>query len=107
VVDNTTLLQYNYYKHTKQIYGEVYVEFEPSVEGGHLDAVLRGEAIDLERHDLRIEVKAVTWHDFEFRTTPRGLEARIADKLAHLRELDRKARGGAATTKSTKDKKET
>ena len=58
-----------------QIYREVYVEFEPSVEGGHLEALLRGEPIDFERHDLRIEVKAVTWHDFEFRTTPSGLEA--------------------------------
>ncbi len=31
---------------------------------------------------------AVAW----YRPTPRGLEARIAEKLAHLRELDRKAK---------------
>ena len=27
-----------------------------------------------------------------YRPTPRGLEARIAEKLAYLRELDRKAK---------------
>lgn len=34
------------------------------------------------------DMPAVTW----YRPTPRGLEARIAEKLAHLRELDRKAK---------------
>ena len=32
---------------------------------------------------------AVEW----YKPTPRGLEGKIAEKLAHLRELDRKARG--------------
>ncbi|OIQ97282.1 replication-associated recombination protein A [mine drainage metagenome] len=34
------------------------------------------------------DMPAVTW----YQPTPRGLEARIAEKLAHLRELDREAR---------------
>ncbi len=34
------------------------------------------------------DMPAVSW----YRPTPRGLEARIAEKLAHLRELDRKAK---------------
>ena len=58
-----------------QIYGEVYATFDPAVDDGHLEAVLGGEAIDLRRHRLRIEVKAVTWHDFEFRDTGSGFEA--------------------------------
>ncbi|HUY03879.1 MAG TPA: replication-associated recombination protein A, partial [Rhodocyclaceae bacterium] len=34
------------------------------------------------------DMPAVTW----YRPTPRGLEAKISEKLAHLRELDRKAK---------------
>ncbi|MBI4754963.1 MAG: replication-associated recombination protein A [Betaproteobacteria bacterium] len=36
------------------------------------------------------DMPAVSW----YRPTDRGLEARIAEKLEHLRSLDRKARGG-------------
>ena len=42
-----------------------------------------------------------------YQPTPRGLEGRIAEKLAHLRELDAAARNeNASTTKDTKDTKD-
>jgi SHS2 domain-containing protein len=60
-----------------QIHRELYVEFEVRVEDGHLEAVVRGEPIDFDRHDLAIEVKAVTWHDFDLRTTVAGYESYV------------------------------
>ena len=60
-----------------QIHRELYVEFDVRLDGGHLDAVVHGESIDFDRHDLRIEVKAVTWHDFSLRTTDAGCEAYV------------------------------
>ena len=41
-----------------------------------------------------------------YRPTPRGLEAKIGEKLAHLRELDRQAMKHSADTTNTKQKKE-
>ncbi|MGD2141468.1 MAG: replication-associated recombination protein A, partial [Burkholderiales bacterium] len=41
-----------------------------------------------------------------YRPTPRGLENKIGEKLAHLRELDRQARRSAPEPDTTKDKKE-
>lgn len=60
-----------------QIHGELYVEFDVRVEDGHLEAVVHGEPIDFDRHDLRTEVKAVTWHDFDLRTTAAGYESYV------------------------------
>jgi len=41
-----------------------------------------------------------------YRPTPRGLEGKIGEKLAHLRELDHRARRNARNTDTTKDKKD-
>jgi len=41
-----------------------------------------------------------------YRPTPRGLEAKIGDKLAHLRELDKQARDHGQHTKIVRNKKE-
>ncbi len=41
-----------------------------------------------------------------YRPTPRGLEGKIAEKLAHLRELDRQARHAGGVQEQTKDKKD-
>lgn len=60
-----------------QIEGELYAEFEVVIEGTRLRARVRGEPIDPARHDLRTEVKAVTWHDLELREAPGGWEARV------------------------------
>ena len=57
--------------------GEVYGEFEVELSGGSLSARVRGEPIDLDRHELRVEVKAVTWHDLRVTRTERGFEAYV------------------------------
>ncbi len=41
-----------------------------------------------------------------YRPTPRGLEGKIAEKLAHLRELDRQARHAGGVQEQSKDKKD-
>lgn len=58
-----------------QIHGELYGRFTVQVAGTRLTAVAEGEAIDPERHDLRVEVKAVTWHDLRVDRTAEGYEA--------------------------------
>ena len=58
-----------------QIHNELYVSFTPRIYGNRLTASVRGEPIDLLRHELRVEVKGVTWHDLMCRETPTGYEA--------------------------------
>jgi SHS2 domain-containing protein len=43
----------------------------------HLEADLAGETIDPARHQLGVDVKAVTLHRFELRATPEGWEAQV------------------------------
>ncbi len=40
-----------------------------------LDAVMAGEELDLQRHELVVDVKAVTLHQFRVKKTERGWEA--------------------------------
>lgn len=60
-----------------QIRGELYAEFEPTVDGIRLTATVRGEPIDLDRHRLGTEIKAITWHDLAVRQTAEGYEAEV------------------------------
>ena len=41
-----------------------------------------------------------------YRPTPRGLEGKIGEKLAHLRELDQQARRASGEKNQTRDKKD-
>ena len=43
----------------------------------HLEADLAGETIDCGRHRIGVDVKAVTLHRFELRSTPEGWEAQV------------------------------
>jgi len=40
-------------------------EFDVNIEGHSLDAKVRGETIDREKHELRDDVKAITYHMLE------------------------------------------
>ena len=40
-----------------------------------LDAVMAGEELDMQRHELVVDVKAVTLHQFRVKKTERGWEA--------------------------------
>lgn len=42
-----------------------------------LDAVLRGEKLDMRKHELLVDVKAVTWHKFEVEKTAGGWRAQV------------------------------
>lgn len=42
-----------------------------------LNAVLKGERIDAKKHELLVDVKAVTWHKFELKKTARGWKAQV------------------------------
>jgi SHS2 domain-containing protein len=58
-----------------QIRNELYGRFEPHLAGNRLEALVAGEPIDFLRHDLRVEVKAVTWHELRIERTIEGYEA--------------------------------
>ncbi|RJR33703.1 MAG: archease [Desulfobacteraceae bacterium] len=42
-----------------------------------LSCVARGEKMDPDRHDLHVDVKAVTFHRFSVKSTPGGWEATV------------------------------
>lgn len=42
-----------------------------------LTAEVAGEQLDPARHDLRDDIKAITWHMFKLEKTPKGLKCRI------------------------------
>jgi SHS2 domain-containing protein len=60
-----------------QLHHEVYAEFEVTFGEGRLTGVARGEPIDTARHDLRVEVKAVTWHGLRLEQARDGFEATV------------------------------
>ena len=68
-----------------------------SYSGDEPEAYAAGERYFPDEHD------APTF----YRPTARGLESKIGEKLAHLRELDRRANGRAGQEAATKHKKET
>jgi SHS2 domain-containing protein len=53
------------------------IEIEAHQDGCHLKAVLTGEQMDDTRHDLVVDVKAVTMHQFKLTKTASGWCARI------------------------------
>ncbi|MGE5254638.1 MAG: archease [Planctomycetaceae bacterium] len=52
---------------------EIDVESHPFT----LEGIARGETLDPERHHPRVDVKAVTLHQFQLKKTDRGWEARV------------------------------
>ncbi|MGD8243483.1 MAG: archease [Desulfobacterales bacterium] len=53
------------------------IDILPGKEGYHLEAKLAGEHLDYDRHDLVVDVKAVTMHQFHLTPTPDGWQARV------------------------------
>jgi len=60
-----------------QIEGELYRDFSVRIDGLRLEADVRGEPLDRLRHDLRTEVKAITWHELRVDPTAEGYEAYV------------------------------
>lgn len=55
-------------------FGGVHVE---AVSEMSLAATATGETLDPEKHDIRLEVKAVTYHEMRVKHGPRGWSARV------------------------------
>ncbi|MCT7980778.1 archease [Laspinema olomoucense] len=43
----------------------------------HLEAIAKGETLDPDRHEQRVDVKAVTLHQFKLESTPEGWIAMV------------------------------
>lgn len=57
---------------------ELFNEFEiQSFSTQHIEAVAHGENIDAQRHEIKTEIKAVTYHGLYVRETEHGWEAQI------------------------------
>jgi len=57
--------------------GLLYAEFNIGVTDRGLDAELRGESLDVGRHRLDHEVKAITYHGLKVEQTPDGWLAEV------------------------------
>jgi SHS2 domain-containing protein len=55
----------------------VFCEFEVLFSGGDLAGIARGEKIDKKRHEIEMEVKAITWHGLKIEKIPDGYLAEV------------------------------
>ncbi|MBW4538592.1 MAG: archease [Myxacorys chilensis ATA2-1-KO14] len=53
------------------------VQIETKESGYHLTAVTRGERLDRDRHHQRVDVKAVTLHQFQLEKTDNGWTSQV------------------------------
>lgn len=52
-------------------------DFHIKVDAAKLTATARGEPIDLKRHDIEVEVKAITWHGLKVERCDEGWLAEV------------------------------
>jgi len=72
------LEEFIYYKDSEQLLLRAQqVEIEEKPEGYHLMAIAKGEPLDPERHQQRVDVKAVTLHRFQLQQTDEGWMALV------------------------------
>lgn len=65
-----------FYKDAKQLLFREYEILIKKIESGFLlEANLKGEKINNKKHDLIVDVKAVSWHRFEVEKTKSGYRA--------------------------------
>lgn len=81
VGDDDELLLMNWLRRLLYLFavdGDVYREFEvKSLENGRLNAVIRGEPLDKQRHDFKTELKAITYHQFQLSQEANGWNATV------------------------------
>ncbi len=53
------------------------IDIGPGTDGYQMEAVLAGEELDYARHDLVVDIKAVTMHQFHLAPAPGGWRARV------------------------------
>ena len=54
----------------EMLYSEFKIEIGNDTTNWFLKCIARGEAINLEKHSIKSEIKAVTWHEFFLRKEP-------------------------------------
>jgi SHS2 domain-containing protein len=55
----------------------VFCQFEVQLTDGGLTGIARGEKIDKKRHEIEMEIKAITWHGLKIEKTPDGYLAEV------------------------------
>jgi len=73
------LQEFIYYKDAEELLLRVRQLQLQNRKGGehHLEARMEGEKLDLHRHRMRVDVKAVTLHRFRLEKTSRGWETEV------------------------------
>jgi SHS2 domain-containing protein len=62
---------------TFHVYRRLLCKFEVNIYSAGMTAVARGEKIDLQRHELNQEVKAITWHGLKVDHSKAGWIAEV------------------------------
>ncbi|MGD0383321.1 MAG: archease [Thermoguttaceae bacterium] len=53
------------------------VKFDVNIQASGLTAIAQGEKIDLKRHEINLEIKAITWHGLKVVQSPTGWLAEV------------------------------
>ena len=53
------------------------VKFDVNIQASGLTAIAHGEKIDLKRHEINLEIKAITWHGLKVVQSPTGWMAEV------------------------------
>jgi len=62
---------------TFHVYRQLLVKFDVNIQSSGLTAIAHGEKIDLQRHEINLEIKAITWCDLKVVQTPTGWLAEV------------------------------
>jgi SHS2 domain-containing protein len=62
---------------TFHVHRRVLAKFDVNIQSTEMTAVARGEKIDPVRHEINLEIKAVTWHGLKIVQTPDGWMAEV------------------------------
>jgi SHS2 domain-containing protein len=63
-----------FYKDSERL---IFSKFEFKIENNKLKCTAWGDEIDFDKHDPKVDVKAITMHMFELKKTDTGFEAKV------------------------------
>jgi SHS2 domain-containing protein len=62
---------------TFHVHRRVLAKFDVNIQSAEITAVAWGEKIDSARHEINLEIKAITWHGLKIVQTPDGWMAEV------------------------------
>lgn len=62
---------------TFHVHRRLLVKFDVNIQASGLTAIAHGEKIDLKRHEINLEIKAITWHGLKVVQSPTGWMAEV------------------------------